>query len=52
MRLVYGRDVAVSTIPEIEELIAASGFDAPVLFFQAFLIHAWYARCKLGSSTG
>jgi tRNA (cmo5U34)-methyltransferase len=44
MRLVYGRDVAVSTSREIEELIAASGFDAPVLFFQAFLIHAWYAK--------
>jgi len=24
--------------------IASSGFDAPVLFFQAFLIHAWYAK--------
>ncbi len=44
MRLVYGRDVAVSTPREIEELVASSGFDAPVLFFQAFLIHAWYAK--------
>jgi tRNA (cmo5U34)-methyltransferase len=44
MRLVYGRDVAVSTPHEIEALIASSGFDAPVLFFQAFLIHAWYAK--------
>ena len=44
MRLVYGRNVAVSTPREIEALIASSGFDAPVLFFQAFLIHAWYAR--------
>jgi tRNA (cmo5U34)-methyltransferase len=44
MRLVYGRDVAVSTSREIEALIASSGFDAPVLFFQAFLIHAWSAR--------
>jgi tRNA (cmo5U34)-methyltransferase len=44
MRLVYGRDVAVSTPREIEDLIASSGFDTPVLFFQAFLIHAWYAK--------
>jgi tRNA (cmo5U34)-methyltransferase len=44
MRLVYGRDVAVSAIPEIEALIASSGFDAPVLFFQALLIYAWYAK--------
>jgi tRNA (cmo5U34)-methyltransferase len=44
MRLVYGRDVAVSTPGEIEALIASSGFDMPVLFFQAFLIHAWYTR--------
>lgn len=44
MHFVYGRDVAVSAPQEIEELIASSGFDTPVLFFQAFLIHAWYAR--------
>jgi tRNA (cmo5U34)-methyltransferase len=44
MRLVYGRDVAVSTPREIEELIISSGFEIPVLFFQAFLIHAWYAK--------
>lgn len=44
MRLSYGRNVAVSTPREIEELIASSGSDTPVLFFQAFLIHAWYAR--------
>jgi len=44
MRFSYGRNVAVSAPREIEELIASSGFDAPVLFFQAFLIHAWYAK--------
>ena len=35
MRLVYGRDVAVSTSQEIEELIASSGFDAPVTIFSS-----------------
>jgi tRNA (cmo5U34)-methyltransferase len=44
MRLAYGRNVAVSALREIEALIASNGFNAPVLFFQAFLIHAWYAR--------
>jgi len=43
MRFSYGRNVAVSAPREIEELIASSGFDAPVLFFQAFLIR-WYAK--------
>lgn len=44
MHLAYGQDVTVSAPQEIEDLIASSGFDTPVLFFQAFLIHAWYAR--------
>ncbi|WP_193199774.1 class I SAM-dependent methyltransferase [Nostoc sp. MG11] len=44
MRQAYGRNVAVSALREIEALIASNGFDAPVLFFQAFLIRAWYAR--------
>ncbi|RYX85741.1 class I SAM-dependent methyltransferase [bacterium] len=38
----YKNLVAVSPPREVEELIASSGFDAPVLFFQALLIHAWY----------
>jgi tRNA (cmo5U34)-methyltransferase len=44
MRLAYGRNLSVSTPQEIEGSIASSGFDTPVLFFQAFLIHAWYGR--------
>ncbi len=44
MRVVYGKNVAVSTPQEIESFIASSGFDRPVLFFQALLIHAWYAQ--------
>ena len=27
---------------EVESIIASSGFDVPVLFFQTTLIHAWY----------
>jgi len=40
----YGRDVAILPPQEVELIIASSGFDAPVLFFQTLLIHAWYAR--------
>lgn len=40
----YGRDVAILPPPEVAAIIAASGFDAPVLFFQTLLIHAWYAK--------
>lgn len=40
----YGRDVAILPPQEVEAMIASSGFDSPVLFFQTFLIHAWYAK--------
>jgi len=39
-----GREVAVIPPHEIESIIASSGFDAPVLFFQSLLIHAWFSR--------
>ena len=44
MRHVYGRDVAVLPLPAVASIIAAGGFDSPVLFFQSLLIHAWYAK--------
>ncbi len=44
MRHVYGRDVAVLPLLEVASIIAAGGFDLPVLFFQGLLMHAWYAR--------
>jgi tRNA (cmo5U34)-methyltransferase len=40
----YGRDVALLPPQEVEAIIASSGFDAPVLFFQTLLIHAWYTK--------
>jgi tRNA (cmo5U34)-methyltransferase len=40
----YGRNVAILPPQEVEAIIASSGFDTPVLFFQTFLIHAWYAK--------
>ena len=44
MREAYRRDVAVLSPTEIRDIIASGGFDSPALFFQAGLIHAWFAR--------
>lgn len=43
-RAMYGRDVAVLPPERISAIMTAGGFDAPVPFFQAGLVHAWYAR--------
>jgi tRNA (cmo5U34)-methyltransferase len=40
----YGHEIALLPSQEVESIIASSGFDPPVLFFQTFLIHAWYAK--------
>lgn len=44
MREAYARDVAVLTPERVASLITAGGFDMPVRFYQAGLIHAWFAR--------
>jgi len=44
MRTVYGRDVAVLPPEQISAIIAAAGFETPILFLQTGLIHAWYAQ--------
>jgi tRNA (cmo5U34)-methyltransferase len=44
MREAYQRDVGVLPPAEVEAIIQAGGFEAPVRFFQAGLIHGWYAR--------
>ncbi|MFN3652244.1 MAG: class I SAM-dependent methyltransferase [Armatimonadota bacterium] len=36
--------VAVSAADDLERMIEAGGFQSPVRFFQALLIHAWFAR--------
>jgi tRNA (cmo5U34)-methyltransferase len=40
----YGQQIAILPPQEVEAMIASSGFNTPVLFFQTFLIHAWYAK--------
>jgi tRNA (cmo5U34)-methyltransferase len=44
MREAYRRDVAVLPPRAVRDIIASGGFDSPVRFFQAGMIHAWYAR--------
>jgi tRNA (cmo5U34)-methyltransferase len=44
MREAYRRDVAVLPPQDVRDIIARGGFDSPVLFFQAGMIHAWYAK--------
>ena len=51
IRSVYGRDVAVTPREELGRLIAAGGFEGVTLFYQALLIHAWFARRPAGAST-
>ncbi len=44
MRASFGRSVATLPPQEVESILASSGFEAPILFLQALLIHAWYAK--------
>jgi len=45
MRLAaFGRKIAVIPPDEVESIVASSGFDTPVLFFQTLLIHAWFTK--------
>ncbi len=44
MREAWRNSVAILPGADIESLISAGGFTAPTQFFQAGLIHAWFAR--------
>lgn len=44
MRKAYAEDVGVLPPTEVAAVIAAGGFERPVQFFQAGLIHAWLSR--------
>ncbi len=44
MRKAYAHDVGVLAPKKVESIIEAGGFQRPVLFFQAGLIHAWCAK--------
>lgn len=44
MRAAYARDVAVLPAEDVGAIIASGGFETPIQFFQAGLIHAWYSK--------
>lgn len=44
LREAYASDVGVLPPREIASIIAAGGFDSPVQFFQAGLIHGWLSK--------
>lgn len=44
LRAAYRRDVGVLPAERVSGFIASGGFETPVLFFQAALVHAWYAE--------
>jgi tRNA (cmo5U34)-methyltransferase len=44
MREAYRRDVAVLPPADVRDIITLGGFESPVLFFQAGMIHAWFAK--------
>ena len=44
MRAAWETDVAILPPAAVESIIASGGFEAPVQFFQAGLIHAWFSR--------
>ena len=48
MRSAYASDVGVLPPAGIAAIIESGGFELPVLFFQAGLIHAWVSRTPLG----
>lgn len=43
MKAAYAKDVAILPDTTVASLINAAGFDNPTLFFQAGLIHGWFA---------
>jgi tRNA (cmo5U34)-methyltransferase len=47
MREAYARDVAILSPRRLEAIIGSAGFTAPIQFYQAGLIHAFYCR-RLG----
>jgi tRNA (cmo5U34)-methyltransferase len=44
MRAAWKKDVAILPPAEVASIIASAGFEPPTQFYQAGLIHAWFAR--------
>ena len=50
-RAAYARDVAILTPERVASLIESAGFEPPVQFFQAGLMHAWFSRRASSEAT-
>lgn len=44
VRATYARDLAILPPEKVAAIIRSGGFDAPVRFYQAGLIHAWFSK--------
>jgi tRNA (cmo5U34)-methyltransferase len=44
MKAAYAQNVAILPPSAVAAIIAGGGFAAPIQFFQAGLLHAWFAR--------
>ena len=49
MKTAYAKDVAVLPPATVTSIIKSGGFETPVQFFQAGLIHAWFAKRASGN---
>jgi tRNA (cmo5U34)-methyltransferase len=49
MKAAYAKVVAVLLPTKVASIIQAGGFEASVQFFQAGLIHAWFAKRASGN---
>lgn len=47
-RAAYAKDVAILPAQQVARLIEAAGFEPPVQFFQAGLMHGWFCRSRVG----
>jgi tRNA (cmo5U34)-methyltransferase len=50
MRAAYTNDVAVLPPAAVASIIESGGFEAPVQFFQAGLLHAWFSKRASGNA--
>ena len=49
-RSAYAKDVAILAPATVASVIESGGFEPPVQFFQAGLLHAWFSKRASGSS--
>jgi tRNA (cmo5U34)-methyltransferase len=50
MRAAYAKDVAILPPIAVASIIESGGFEAPVQFFQAGLLHAWFSKRASGNA--